>query len=224
MEGWLLCLHVVVRIQEDHPQPEKVPLPPTPTWLSSQWAGGEAPSPAMRAWRVRGAPRVRGALHPALVALCGRLARLLQRGHWGEQKSHQERVSLQPSPRLGPTAGPFPALPLKTTFSRAIRQRAPARLRWKAGDFSPVLSAWTHLQQGHQTGLPSTAAAATGASRELQLVASGDNHHSPHPTPDPFVQWLPVICSPLGDRIALHSAFGSSPLCSVASCYLLTSG
>lgn len=54
----------------------------------------------------------------------------------------------------------------------------------------------------------STAAAAPGAFMELQLVASGDNHHSPHP--QPLCSVASCYCSPLGDCITLHLAFRSS--------------
>lgn len=97
-------------------------------------------------------------------------------------------------PLLRPTAGPFPALPLKITFSRAIRQRAPARLRWKAGDFCPVLSLlWT--------APPAGAPDRPSLDPQLQLPREPSWSCSSWPlvttttppTPNPFVQWLPAI-------------------------------
>ena len=115
---------------------------------------------------------------------------MLQQVHWSEQESHRERVSLQPGPCLWPTTGPFPALLLKITFSRAIRQRAPARLRWKAGDFSPVLSLLWMASPARAPDRPSLR-----FRRSLHgAAARGLWGQPPLPlNPNPFVQWLPAI-------------------------------
>lgn len=195
MEGWLLCLHVVVGIKIIHSLKERHHTHTHIHRLSSQWAGEEAPSPATRAQ----AGEIRGAntAEPSPFEAC----RIAPQVHWAAGIPREESPS-SPAPASGLPFGPSCPFCHEITFSRAIRAGS-SRAEVEGRGISPLSSlcfGW-HLQQGHQTGLP---LALHEVSMGLQLVASGDNHHSPSPT---LCSVASCYCSPLGDCITTPFSF-----------------
>lgn len=184
VELCLPFLHVVVGIQD--PQPKKPPTPHTHTQAgSSQWAGEERHLwPRGTSLEVRRGPML-GKSPPWKTP---EMLKSLE----AKAGIPQGKVSL---------ARPLPLarLVLHTAhfinhFSRAIRQRAPARLV-EAGDFSlsSLCFGW-HLQlKGTRQALRCR------VSMGLQLwpLETAPHSHSP----DPFVPLASCYCSPLGDCI-----------------------
>lgn len=203
MEGWLLCLHVVVGIQ-DHPQPKKTPPPPTHTHtytrLSSQWAGEEAPSPATRGTSLEGQRSpMPGPRHPSGKACPDAPTGPL------------ERAGIPPGKSL-PPARPLPlayrwSLPCPFAKNHLFQSHPPtgsSQAEVEGRGFLPCpLSALDGISsKGTRQAFPPLPQKSPWGCSSWPLGTT-----TTPPQPRPLCSVASCYCSPLGDCITLHSAF-----------------